>query len=296
MFASSEGGWGMKPELFSAKNVIVQGITGTHGTFHARAMIAAGTQIVAGTSPTKAGSNLDGIPVYGSIVDIQKDHTVDISVIFVPAPHAKAAIIEAVDAKVPLIVCITENIPVHDMLYIKQRMIGGSSVLVGPNCPGVLLPGINKLGIVPAVMGMPGSVGIVSRSGTLTYEAAAGLTTRGVGQKYIIGIGGDRIRGTGFVECLDLFENDPDVSSIVLIGEIGGHDEQIAADYIQEKVSKPVYGYIAGHTAPAGVQLGHAGAILGGESESAAAKTAALETAGVKMAKNIVELIQSING
>lgn len=286
----------MKPELFSAKNVIVQGITGTHGTFHTRAMIAAGTQIVAGTSPTKAGSNLDGIPVYGSIVDIQKDHTVDISVIFVPAPHAKAAILEAVDANVPLIVCITENIPVHDMLYIKQHMTRGSSVLVGPNCPGVLLPGINKLGIIPATMGKPGSVGIVSRSGTLTYEAAAGLTARGVGQKYIIGIGGDRIRGTGFVECLELFENDPDVSSIVLIGEIGGHDEQIAADYIREKVSKPVYGYIAGHTAPAGIQLGHAGAILGGESESAAAKTVALEVAGVKMAKNIVELIQSING
>lgn len=284
----------MRPELFTAKNVIVQGITGTHGTFHTRAMVAAGTKVIAGTSPTKAGSDLDGIPVYGSIADIQKDFIVDVSVIFVPAPYAKSAILEAVDAAVPLVVCITENIPVHDMLYIKQHMTGKSSTLIGPNCPGVLIPGINKLGIVPASMGQQGSIGIVSRSGTLTYEAAAGLTARGLGQKYIIGIGGDRVRGTNFVECLELFENDPEVSSIVLIGEIGGHDEQIAAKYIKENVSKPVYGYVAGHQAPAGVQLGHAGAILGSESESATAKTAALEVAGVKTAQNIVQLIESV--
>lgn len=173
-------------------------------------------------------------------------------------------------------------------------MQGKSSVLIGPNCPGILLPAINKLGIIPAAMGVPGSIGIVSRSGTLTYEAAAGLTRRGKGQKYIIGIGGDRVRGTNFVECLELFENDPGVTEIVLIGEIGGHDEQIAARYIKDNVSKPVYGYVAGHHAPVGVQLGHAGAILGGESESAAAKTSALKVAGVKMASNIVELIESI--
>lgn len=284
----------MKPELFTAKNIIVQGITGTHGTFHTRAMAAAGTHVVAGTSPTKAGSKLDGIPVYKTITDIQKDFTVDTSVIFVPAPYAKGAIIEAIDANVSLIVCITENIPVHDMLQIKQHIQGKSSTLIGPNCPGVLLPGINKLGIIPATMGTFGSIGIVSRSGTLTYEAAAGLTARGKGQKYIIGIGGDRVRGTNFVECLELFENDPEVTEIVIIGEIGGHDEQIAADYIKDKLTKPVYGYVAGHHAPVGVQLGHAGAILGGESESAKAKTAALEAAGVKMARNIVELIGSI--
>lgn len=284
----------MSPEIFIAKNVIVQGITGTHGTFHTRAMVATGTNVVAGTSPTKAGTELDSIPVYATIKDIQADMAVDISVIFVPAPFAKAAIIEAVDAEVPLIVCITENIPVHDMLQIKQRIQGKSSTLIGPNCPGVLLPGINKLGVIPATMGTPGSIGIVSRSGTLTYEAAAGLTARGKGQKYIIGIGGDRVRGTNFVECLDLFEKDPEVTEIVIIGEIGGHDEQIAADYIKGSVSKPVYGYVAGHHAPAGVQLGHAGAILGGESESAAVKTAALEMAGVKMARNIVELIGSV--
>lgn len=257
-------------------------------------MVAAGTHIVAGTSPNKAGQDIDGIPVYGTIKDIQADHIVDTSVIFVPAPYAKAAILEAIDAKVPLIVCITEHIPVHDMLQIKQYIAGKKSVLIGPNCPGVLVPGVNKLGIIPASMGLPGTTAIVSRSGTLTYEAAAGLTDRGIGQRYVIGIGGDRVRGTGFIECLDLFENDPMVTSIVIIGEIGGRDEQIAAKHIAKNITKPVYGYIAGHHAPAGVQLGHAGAILGGDDESAAAKTAALEGAGVLMSRNIVELIESV--
>lgn len=284
----------MTPNLFTARNVIVQGITGTHGTFHTRSMVAAGTHIVAGTSPNKAGTDIDGIPVYKSIQDIQVDFQIDISVIFVPAAFAKAAIIEAIDANVPLIVCITENIPVHDMLKIKQHIVGKSSVLIGPNCPGVLLPGINKLGIIPASMGTPGSIGIVSRSGTLTYEAAAGLSARGRGQKYIIGIGGDRIRGTNFIECLDLFEKDPEIDKIVMIGEIGGRDEQIAAEYIRENISKPVYGYIAGHHAPVGVQLGHAGAILGSESESAKAKTKTLEDAGVHMSTSITRLIESI--
>ncbi|MGK2896604.1 MAG: succinate--CoA ligase subunit alpha [Candidatus Saccharimonadales bacterium] len=284
----------MTPDILAAKNVIVQGVTGSHGTFHTRAMIAAGTNIVAGTSPNKAGQTVDDIPVYSTIADIKVDHQVDISVIFVPAAFAKAAILEAIDAEIPLIICITEHIPVHDMLQIKQYLTGKSSILIGPNCPGVLLPGINKLGIIPANMGLPGSVGIVSRSGTLTYEAAAGLSTRGIGQKYIIGIGGDRVRGTGFIECLELFEKDPEVTSIVMIGEIGSRDEQIAAEYIKEHVTKPVYGYIAGHHAPAGIQLGHAGAILGGDDESAAAKTDALEVAGVTMNRNIVALIQSV--
>ena len=284
----------MKPELFTAKNVIVQGITGSHGTFHTRSMVAAGTNIVAGTSPNKAGTDVDGIPVYKTIVDIQSDHSVDISVIFVPAPFAKAAILEAIEAKIPLVICITEGIPVHDMLYIKQRLKKGETTLIGPNCPGVILPGINKLGIIPAILGLEGSVGIVSRSGTLTYEAVGGLTGRGNGQKYVIGIGGDPVRGTNFIECLELFQNDPDVTSIVMIGEIGGTDEQIAAKYIQQYVTKPVYGYIAGHQAPAGVQLGHAGAILGSENESASAKSQALAEAGVHMSMNILDLINSI--
>lgn len=284
----------MNNELFIAKNIIVQGITGGQGSFHAKAMKAAGTNVVAGTSPNKAGEFVDDIPVYASITDILQNHPVDISVIFVPAPFVKAAILESINAKIPLIICITEGVPIHDMLQIKQRIAGESSVLIGPNCPGVLLPGVNKLGIIPNNMGLAGSVGIVSRSGTLTYEAMAGLTARGIGQKYVIGIGGDPIRGTGFIECLDLFQNDPDVTSIVMIGEIGGTDEITAAEHIKKNITKPVYGYIAGHHAPAGVQLGHAGAILGSEDESAKAKTMALKKAGVITGDSIVELIKSV--
>lgn len=284
----------MNKELFAGKNVIVQGITGSQGAFHARTMTQAGTNIIAGTSPTKAGSKIDDIPVYGSIADIQADHRVDISVIFVPAAHAKGAIIEAISAAIPLIICITEGVPVHDMLQINQHTAGKSSTLIGPNCPGVLLPGGNKLGIIPEFMGLPGSVGIVSRSGTLTYEAMAGLSARGIGQKYVIGIGGDSIRGTGFIECLELFQNDPEVTEIVMIGEIGGSDEHTAAKYITESITKPVYSYIAGHHAPEGVQLGHAGAILGSDDESAQAKTEALQAAGVRTATSITELITLI--
>lgn len=280
----------MRSDIFTAKNVIVQGITGTHGAFHTAAMRAADTNIIAGTSPNKAGNVVDGVPVYATIADIQQDFTVDISVIFVPAPFAKAAMLEAIDAAVPLIVCITEGVPVHDMLAVKAKADDAGVRIIGPNCPGVLLPGGNKLGIIPASMGLPGSVGIVSRSGTLTYEAAANLTARGVGQKYIIGIGGDRVRGTDFIDCLELFEKDPDVTSIVLIGEIGGTSEQAAAMYIQQHVTKPVYAYVAGHSAPAGVQLGHAGAILGGEDESASTKTAALKAAGAITATSITAL------
>ena len=284
----------MNKKLFAAKNVIVQGITGGQGSFHARAMIAAGTNVIAGTSPNKAGELIDTIPVYASIADIQKDHAVDISVIFVPAPFAKAAILEAISAKIPLIICITEGVPVHDMLQIKQRIAGESSVLIGPNCPGVLLPGVNKLGIIPDSMGLTGTVGIVSRSGTLTYEAMAGLTARGIGQKYVIGIGGDPVRGTGFIECLDLFQNDPDVTSIVMIGEIGGTDELAAAEHVKKHITKPIFGYIAGHHAPAGVQLGHAGAILGSDNESASAKTDAFRTAGITTKDSIVDLINAV--
>jgi len=284
----------MDKSIFFGKNVIVQGITGSQGTFHTKAMKQAGTHIVAGTSPSKAGTTIEDIPVYATIRDIKQDHTVDTSVIFVPAPFAKAAVIEAVDAEIPLIVCITEGIPVHDMLYIKQYMKGKRSTLIGPNCPGVLLPGVARLGIIPDFMGMPGSVGIVSRSGTLTYEAMAGLTARGIGQKYVIGIGGDPVRGTGFTECLELFERDPEVTHIVMIGEIGGTDEQVAAEYIKKHITKPVYGYIAGHHAPQGVQLGHAGAILGSTNESASAKTAALKGAGATTASSIVELVNSL--
>lgn len=281
----------MRKELFHPKNVIVQGITGTHGAFHAKAMLAAGTPIIAGTSPGKAGQTVDRIPVYNTIADIQQDFSVDASVIFVPAAFAKQALLEAINAAIPLIVCITEGIPVHDMIEIKQKADASNSKIIGPNCPGILIPGSLKLGIIPEHMGAPGSIGIVSRSGTLTYEAAAELTAKGVGQEYIIGIGGDRVCGTDFIDCLRLFEQDPQVSSIVLIGEIGGTSEQRAADYIQKHVSKPIYAYIAGHSAPLGVQLGHAGAILGSSDESAAAKTAALKAAGALTAKSVGELV-----
>jgi succinyl-CoA synthetase alpha subunit len=280
--------------LLTPKNVIVQGITGSHGAFHTKAMRAAGTNVVAGTSPNKAGETIDGVPVYATIADIQKDMSIDASVLFVPAPFAKNALLEAIKASIPLIVCITEGIPVHDMLVVKKAANQAGVRLIGPNCPGILLPGIVKLGIIPASMGLLGSIGVVSRSGTLTYEAAAGLSKRGLGQKYIIGIGGDQIRGTGYIECLDLFQNDPDVSSIVLIGEIGGTDEQRAADYIKARVTKPVYSYIAGHEAPVGVQLGHAGAILGGKNESAATKTQALKNADAATFNSIVELVQAV--
>ena len=285
----------MDSSLFSGKNVIIQGITGAQGKFHTNNMTAYGTHIVAGTSPTKAGTKVDEIPVYATIADIQRDMTVDASVIFVPAPHAKAAILEAIDAEIPLIVCITEHIPVHDMLYIKQRIARSKSILIGPNCPGILTPGNQLLGIIPARLATPGDTAVVSRSGTLTYEAMDLLTKAGFGQKYIIGIGGDMIRGTGFVECLELFEADPDVKRIVMIGEIGGTDEIIAADYIKSNLSKPVYAYIAGHSAPPGVQMGHAGAILGTNSlESADAKTAYLQTCGAVTARSIVELILKV--
>ena len=284
----------MDKHILTGTNIIVQGITGTHGAFHTARMRAAGANIVGGTSPAKAGQTIDTVPVYATIADIQRKTRVDASVIFVPAPFVKAAIIEAIDTKIPLIICITEGVPVHDMLYIKRYMRGKSSTLIGPNSPGVLIPGRHTLGIIPAHMGLTGSTGVVSRSGTLTYELTAGLTARGIGQRYVIGIGGDPVRGTNFIDCLELFENDPEVTQIVMIGEIGGTDELLAADYIRQHVTKPVFAYIAGHAAPAGVQLGHAGAILGNDQESAAVKTTTLQAAGATTASSITELIATV--
>jgi succinyl-CoA synthetase alpha subunit len=283
------------PSPYNATNVIVQGITGHQGAFHTRMMREYGTNIVAGTSPNKAGTTVEGVLVYKTIADIKKDMGIDASVIFVPPAHAKAAILEAIREKIPLIVCITEHIPVHDMLYIKQQLKGSKSTLIGPNCPGVLTPGHALLGIIPARLATPGDTAIVSRSGTLTYEAMDLLTRAGLGQKYIVGIGGDMVRGSDFIEVLAQFQVDPDVKRIVMIGEIGGVDEIAAADYIEAHVTKPVYAYIAGHSAPAGVQMGHAGAILGtNELESAAAKTAYLAAHGAITAESITALIEKI--
>ena len=285
----------MTPQLFTGKNVIIQGITGKNGRFHARNMLDYKTSIVAGTSPNQSVSEVHGVPVFRTIDDIKKRFAIDISVIFVPAPHAKAAILEAIQAQIPLIVCITEGVPVHDMLEIKQKLRLSHSVLIGPNCPGVLLPGRQLLGIIPASLAAPGDTAIVSRSGTLTYEAMSLLTQAGFGQRYIIGIGGDMISGSSFVDCLQLFQNDPSVKRIVMIGEIGGISEITAADYIKQSINKPVYAYIAGHSAPAGIQMGHAGAILGTNTlESAAAKTAYLQQAGAITANSISQLIQKI--
>jgi len=281
--------------VFTGKNVIVQGITGKNGQFHTRNMVAYGTDVVAGVTPGKGGLTVDEIPVYDSIADVQKDTPVDASVIFVPAPFAKGAIFEAIAAKVPLIVCITEHIPVHDMIQVRQQLKDSASVLIGPNCPGVLTPQNQLLGIIPAALSKQGDTAVVSRSGTLTYEAMDLLTKAGLGQKYVIGIGGDMVRGTNFIECLELFENDPAVKRIVMIGEIGGTDEIEAADYIRDRVTKPVYAYVAGHSAPVGVQMGHAGAILSGNSqESAPAKTAYLAKSGAITDDSITELINRV--
>lgn len=285
----------MDKSIFTGKNVIVQGITGKNGQFHTRNMVAYGTNIVAGVTPGKGGATVDTIPVYNSITDVKKDTPADTSVIFVPAPFAKGAIIEAIEAEIPLIVCITEHIPVHDMLVVRQRLKNSESVLIGPNCPGVLTPDSQLLGIIPAALGKAGDTAVVSRSGTLTYEAMDLLTKAGLGQKYIIGIGGDMVRGTNFIECLELFENDPAVKRIVMIGEIGGTDEIAAADYIKNHVTKPVYAYVAGHSAPVGVQMGHAGAILGDNTlESAPAKTAYLAQSGAITADSITELVNRV--
>lgn len=285
----------MTPQLFTGKNVIIQGITGKNGRFHAQNMLNYKTHIVAGTSPNQSSSEVHGVPVFRTISDIKKRFAIDISVIFVPAPYAKAAILEAIQAQIPLIICITEGVPVHDMLEIKQKLRHRRSVLIGPNCPGVLLPGRQLLGIIPASLAAPGDTAIVSRSGTLTYEVMSLLTRAGFGQRYIIGIGGDMISGSSFVDCLQLFQNDPSVKRIVMIGEIGGISEIAAADYIKQSISKPVYSYIAGHSAPNGVQMGHAGAILGTNAlESAAAKTAYLQQAGAITANSISQLVQKI--
>jgi len=282
--------------LFEGKNVIVQGITGAHGSFQTKAMLAAGTNIVAGTTPGKAGQQVESVPVYGTVKDIQKDHTIDITVIFVPARFAKGAILEAIAAEIPLIICITEGVPVHDMLIVHKQLEGSKSTLLGPNSPGALLPGINKLGIIPASMSLPGTVAIVSRSGTLTYETMASLTDKGIGQKYVIGIGGDVVHGMGYIDCLKLFQEDTNVDKIILIGEIGGQEEIVAAEFIRKSVNKPVFAYIAGHHAPEGIQLGHAGAILGSSSESADAKTKKLSESGAITAKSITDLITLVVG
>ena len=275
--------------------VICQGFTGAQGTFHSTQALAYGTRLVGGVTPGKGGQMHLGLPIFDTVRDAVAETGADASMIYVPAAFAADAILEAAAAGIGIIVCITEGIPVLDMLRVKAVLSSTASRLIGPNCPGIITPGACKIGIMPGNIHQPGDIGIISRSGTLTYEAVFQTTRNGLGQSTCIGIGGDPIHGLGFVECLELFEADPGTRGIVLIGEIGGADEERAADYIEAHVSKPVAAYIAGVTAPAGKRMGHAGAIISGGSGTAEAKIAALQTAGVMVVRSPAEIGAGIN-
>lgn len=263
--------------------VIVQGITGKQGAFHTEKMLEYGTAVVGGVTPGKGGQSLLGVPVFNTVYDAVKETGANASVIYVPPKFAADSILEAIDAGVKVIVCITEGIPVLDMARVKHYLEGSGSRLIGPNCPGIITPGECKIGIMPGYIHVPGHVGVISRSGTLTYEAVKQLSDRGIGQSTVVGIGGDPIRGTGFLDCLKAFEADPDTAAVVLNGEIGGSGEEEAAAYIRT-MTKPVAAFIGGQSAPAGKRMGHAGAIISGGKGTASGKIAALREAGVEVA------------
>jgi succinyl-CoA synthetase alpha subunit len=274
--------------------LLVQGITGREGAFHTQQMIEYGTNVVAGVTPGKGGEWIHGVPVFNTVKKAVEATGANCAVIYVPARFAPDAMYEAADAGIPLIVCISERIPVLDMITVRAYLDRKGVRLIGPNCPGLLTPGQAKVGIIPGSIVRPGRVGVVSRSGTLTYEVVYALTSRGIGQSTCVGIGGDPINGTSFIDVLRMFEEDPETEQVILIGEIGGNDEQLAAAYISQHMSKPVTSFIAGRSAPPGRRMGHAGAIVEGKSGTAEAKVEALEAAGVRVAEHpdqIVELI-----
>jgi succinyl-CoA synthetase alpha subunit len=278
--------------------LLIQGITGREGSFHARQMIEYGTNVVAGVTPGKGGQTFEGkVPVFNTVAEAAKATAANATVIYVPPMAAAAAIVEAADASIPLVVCITEGIPVMHMSRVMPFVRTRAVRLIGPNCPGLITPGAKaKVGIIPGNICSPGRVGLVSRSGTLTYEVVNHLTRAGIGQSTCVGIGGDPIIGTNFIDCLRAFQNDPETDAIVMLGEIGGTDEQHAADFVKQHVTKPVVGFIAGQTAPKGRRMGHAGAIISGSSGTAEEKLAAFETAGIEIMRrpaDVVKLLRS---